>query len=113
MQSALDMTKPIERVESELAGQGCLSDEMRGIEPYCCAAEILRLAYVQTARAVLNGRRLLSRSFTPCKVDQSLSISVESLSNYRTDRFSCESACQVSGDQAIHDPDLFHEFGSG
>lgn len=56
MQAALDIAKPIEHVESELVAQGFLADEMRGIEPYLCAAEMLRSADVRTARAVLGER---------------------------------------------------------
>lgn len=56
LQAALDIAKPIERIESELVAQGFLAEEMRGIEPYRCAAEILRLAAVRTARVVLSER---------------------------------------------------------
>lgn len=52
-QAALDIVKPIGRIESELVAQGFVAEEIRGIEPYRCAAEMLRLADVRTARAVL------------------------------------------------------------
>lgn len=55
-QAALDIAKPIERIESELVAQGFLAEEMRGIEPYRCAAELLRSADMRTARAVLSER---------------------------------------------------------
>lgn len=55
-QAALDIAKPIERVESELVAQGFLTEQMCGIEPYHCAAEMLRLADVRTAHAVLSER---------------------------------------------------------
>jgi hypothetical protein len=53
MQAALEIAKPIERVESELVAQGFLAEEMRGIAPYRCAAEMLRAADLRTARAFL------------------------------------------------------------
>jgi hypothetical protein len=56
MQAALDIAKPIDRVESELVAQGFLAEEMSGVAPYCCAAEMLRAADVRTAGAVLSER---------------------------------------------------------
>jgi hypothetical protein len=56
MQAALEIAKPIERVESELVAQGFLAEEMSGIAPYRCAAEMLREADVRTACAVLSER---------------------------------------------------------
>lgn len=56
LQAALEIAKPIEQVESDLVAQGFLAEEVRGIEPYRCAAEMLRLADVRTARAVLSER---------------------------------------------------------
>jgi hypothetical protein len=56
MHVALDIAKPIERVESELVAQGFLAEEMCGIAPYSCAVEMLRAADVRTARAVLSER---------------------------------------------------------
>ena len=56
MQAALDIAKPIERVESDLVSQGFLTEEMCGIAPYRFAAEMLRAADVRTARAVLSER---------------------------------------------------------
>ena len=56
MQAALDIAKPIERVESDLVAQGFLIEEMSGIAPYRCAAEMLRAADVRIARAVLTER---------------------------------------------------------
>lgn len=55
-QAALDVAKPIERTESDVVAQGFLAEEMCGFEPYHCAAEMLRLADVPTARAVLTER---------------------------------------------------------
>ena len=56
MQTALEIAEPIERVESELVAQGFLAEEISGIAPYHCAAEMLRAADVRTARAVLTER---------------------------------------------------------
>lgn len=56
MRAVLDITKPIERVESEFVAQGFLIEEMSGLAPYCCAAEMLREGDVRTARAVLTER---------------------------------------------------------
>jgi hypothetical protein len=50
MEAALDIAKPIERVESELVAQGFLVGEMCGIAPYCCAAEMLRAADVRITK---------------------------------------------------------------
>ncbi len=56
MQAALDIAAPIERVESELVAQGFLTEEMSGLAPYRCAAEMLRGGDVRIARAVLMER---------------------------------------------------------
>ena len=56
MQAALEIAEPIERVESELVAQGFLAEEMCGLAPYLCAAEMLRAADVRIARAVLTKR---------------------------------------------------------
>lgn len=56
MQAALEIAKPIERVESEPIAQGFLAEEMRDIAPYRCAAEMLRAADVPTAFAFLSER---------------------------------------------------------
>lgn len=56
MQASLEIAKPIERVESEVVAQGFLAEEMCGIAPYRCAAEMLRAADVPTAFAFLSER---------------------------------------------------------
>jgi hypothetical protein len=56
MQVALDIAAPIEQVESELVAQGFLIEEICGLGPYRCAAEMLREGDVRIARAVLTER---------------------------------------------------------
>jgi hypothetical protein len=56
MEAALEIAEPIERVESELVAQGFLAEEMCGLAPYRCAAEMLRAGDVRIARAVLTER---------------------------------------------------------